>query len=127
VSESSKAFAVPTYLFIGSVFVMIVVGLTRTVLGGAPTAASAAFTVEGESLTQAGIILLLLRSFASGCSALTGVEAISNGVPAFRRLKIRNAQSTLTLMGGIAIVLFAGLTALALIANVHYAENPCHL
>ena len=127
VSESSKAFAVPTYLFIGSVFVMIVVGLTRTVLGDAPTAASAAFTVEGESLTQAGIILLLLRSFASGCSALTGVEAISNGVPAFRRPKIRNAQSTLTLMGGIAIVLFAGLTALALIANVHYAEDPCHL
>ncbi|WP_254431211.1 APC family permease [Agromyces sp. Marseille-P2726] len=127
VSESSKAFALPTYLFIGSVFVMIVVGLTRTAFGDAPIAESAAFGVGAESLTQAGIILLLLRSFASGCSALTGVEAISNGVPAFRRPKIRNAQATLTLMGGIAIVLFAGLTALALIANVHYAENPCQL
>ncbi len=127
VSESSKAFAVPTYLFIGSVLVMIVVGLVRTVLGDPPVAESAQYAVEGESLTQAAIVLLLLRSFASGCSALTGVEAISNGVPAFRRPKIRNAQSTLALMGGIAIVLFAGLTTLALVANVHYAENPCNL
>ena len=117
----------PTYLFIGSVFVMIVVGLTRTFLGDAPVAESAAFGVQAESLTQAGIILLLLRSFASGCSALTGVEAISNGVPAFRVPKIRNAQLTLTFMGGIAIILFAGLTAMALISQVHYAEDPCHL
>ncbi len=127
VSESSKAFAVPTYLFIGSVFVMIVVGLTRTVMGNPPVASSAHFQVDAESLTQAGVILLLLRSFASGCSALTGVEAIANGVPAFRRPKVRNAQRTLVLMGGIAIVLFAGLTALALISQVHYAEDPCHL
>lgn len=127
VSESSKAFAVPTYLFIGSVFVMVVVGLTRTVMGDPPVAESAAYGVEPESLTQAGIILLLLRSFASGCSALTGVEAISNGVPAFRRPKVRNAQRTLVLMGGIAIILFAGLTAMALISQVHYAEVPCHL
>ncbi|WP_448811443.1 APC family permease [Agromyces bauzanensis] len=127
VSESSKAFAVPTYLFIGSVLVMVVVGLVRTVLGDAPVAESAGYEVQAESLTQAGVILLLLRSFASGCSALTGVEAISNGVPAFRRPKIRNAQATLGLMGAIAITLFAGLVALALIANVHYAEVPCHL
>ncbi|HVL62446.1 MAG TPA: APC family permease [Microbacterium sp.] len=127
VSESSKAFAVPTYLFIGSVFVMVVVGLTRTLLGDPPVAESSIYGVDPESLTQAGIILLLLRSFASGCSALTGVEAISNGVPAFRRPKVRNAQRTLVLMGGIAIILFAGLTALALISNVHYAENPCSL
>ncbi|MGI9823492.1 APC family permease [Agromyces sp. Marseille-Q5079] len=127
VSESSKAFALPTYLFIGSVFVMIVVGLTRTMLGNPPIAESAQYQVDAESLTQAGVILLLLRSFASGCSALTGVEAIANGVPAFRRPKVRNAQRTLVLMGGIAIILFAGLTALALISQVHYAEDPCHL
>lgn len=127
VSESSKAFAIPTYLFIGSVFVMIVVGLTRTALGDPPVAESAAYDVEGESLTQAAVILLLLRSFASGCSALTGVEAISNGVPAFRLPKIRNAQATLVAMGGIAIILFSGLTAMALISNVHYAEDPCSL
>ncbi len=127
VSESSKAFAAPTYLFIGSVFVMIVVGLTRTALGDPPVAESATFDIEAGSVTQAGVVLLLLRSFASGCSALTGVEAISNGVPAFRRPKIRNAQQTLVAMGGIAIILFAGLTAVALISNVHYAEDPCSL
>jgi amino acid transporter len=127
VREASSVFAIPTYLFIGSVAVMIVVGLARTLLGDAPVAESAQYAVQAESLTQAALILLVLRAFSSGCSALTGVEAVSNGVPAFRKPKIRNAQTTLTLMGGIAIVLFAGLTILALISGVHYAENPCHL
>ncbi|AZH82891.1 APC family permease [Plantibacter sp. PA-3-X8] len=127
VRESSKAFAIPTYFFIASVLVMIVAGLARTFMGDAPVASSAAFTVQGESLTQAAFILLLLRAFSSGCSALTGVEAVSNGVPAFRRPQIKNAQKTLVLMGGTAIVLFVGLTALALISRVHYAENACHL
>ncbi len=127
VSESSKAFAIPTYLFISSVALMIVTGLVRTFFGDAPVAESAAYGVQAEQMTQAAVILLLLRSFASGCSALTGVEAISNGVPAFRLPKVKNAQRTLVLMGGIAIVLFAGLTALALISQVHYAEDACHL
>ncbi|BDZ45231.1 APC family permease [Naasia aerilata] len=127
VRESSKAFALPTYIFAGSVLVMIVVGIVRTALGDVPVAESAEFSVKFEQTTQIGFILLLLRAFSSGCSALTGVEAISNGVQAFRRPKIRNAQTTLVLMGGIAIVLFAGLTALALIAQVHYAEDACHL
>ncbi len=127
VRESSKAFAIPTYLFVGSVFIMIVVGLVRTALGDPPIAESASWTVQAEELTQAGMILILLRAFASGCSALTGVEAISNGVPAFRTPKIKNAQRTLVLMGSIAIILFAGLTAIALISKVHYAEDPCHL
>jgi len=127
VREASSVFAIPTYLFIGSVGVMIVVGLGRTLLGDAPVAESAQYAVQAESLTQAALILLVLRAFSSGCSALTGVEAVSNGVPAFRMPKIRNAQTTLTMMGGIAIVLFAGLTILALISGVHYAENPCHL
>lgn len=127
VREASAVFAIPTYVFIGSVAVMIVVGLARTFAGDAPIASSAQYAVQAEDLTQAAVILLVLRAFSSGCSALTGVEAVSNGVPAFRRPKVRNAQSTLTLMGGIAIVLFSGLTALALISGVHYAENPCHL
>jgi amino acid transporter len=127
VRESSKAFAVPTYLFIASVGVMIAVGLTRTALGDAPVAESAAYTVDTPSLSQVAFILLLLRAFSSGCSALTGVEAISNGVPAFRTPKVKNAQATLVIMGGTAIVLFVGLTALALIARVHYGEHPCDL
>lgn len=127
VREASKAFAIPTYVFIGSVGLMVVVGLARTLAGDPPVASSAQFGVQAEDLTQAAVILLVLRAFSSGCSALTGVEAVSNGVQAFRKPKVRNAQTTLALMGGIAIVLFAGLTALALVSGVHYAENPCHL
>ncbi|WP_241978097.1 APC family permease [Cryobacterium sp. TMT2-42-4] len=127
VHESSKAFAFPTYLFIASVLLMVVVGLTRVALGDTPMAESANYDVEAQSLAQSAFILLLLRSFASGCSALTGVEAIANGVPAFKHPKVKNAQRTLVLMGGIAITLFVGLTALALFSKVHYAENPCDL
>ncbi|MCR2782984.1 MULTISPECIES: APC family permease [unclassified Microbacterium] len=127
VREASHAFAVPTYVFIGSVAVMIVTGLARWALGDAPVASSAHYAVQAESLTQAAVVLLVLRAFASGCSALTGVEAVANGVPAFRPPKERNARATLAIMGTIAIVLFAGLTTLALVAGVHYAENPCHL
>lgn len=128
VRESSKAFAVPTYLFVGSVFVMVVTGLFRAALGNTPVAESAAYSVQNvEHTTQAAFILLLLRAFASGCSALTGVEAIANGVPAFRRPKVKNAQMTLVFMGSIAIVLFVGLITLALLSRVHYAENACDL
>jgi amino acid transporter len=127
VRESSKAFAVPTYLFIGSIAIMIVVALVRTLLGDPPVAESAGYEVQVEQTSQAAFVLLLLRAFSSGCSALTGVEAISNGVPAFRAPKIRNAQRTLVLMGGIAIALFVGLTTVALISGVKYAEDACHL
>ncbi|HET8926696.1 MAG TPA: APC family permease [Microbacterium sp.] len=127
VREASKAFALPTYLFIASVGLMVIVGLARWGLGDAPVATSAAFEVKAVDISQAAVILLVLRAFSSGCSALTGIEAVSNGVQAFRAPKVRNAQSTLALMGTIAIVLFAGLTALALISGVHYAENPCDL
>lgn len=127
VREASRAFAIPTYIFIGSVGVMIVVGLFQVVMGNPPVASSAHYAVETQDLTQAAVILLVLRAFSSGCSALTGVEAVSNGVPAFRTPKVRNAQTTLALMGGIAILLFAGLTAIALVSGVHYAENPCDL
>ncbi|CAN5288412.1 APC family permease [soil metagenome] len=127
VAESSKAFAVPTYLFIGSVAVMVVTGVIRTIAGDAPLAASAAYGVKQTDVVQAGVLLLLLRAFASGCSALTGVEAIANGVQAFRRPKIRNAQLTLTAMGVIAICLFVGVTFLALVSQVHYAETACDL
>ena len=122
VRESSKAFAVPTYLFIGSIAVMIVTALVRTWAGDAPVAESANVSVTGENLAGAAFILLLLRAFASGCAALTGVEAISNGVPAFRRPKIQNAQKTLMAMGATAIVLFSGLVAVALIGGVHYVD-----
>ena len=94
----------------------------RALSGDVPIAESAELEVQGESLSQAAFVLLLLRAFASGCAALTGVEAISNGVPAFRRPKIQNAQKTLVAMGAIAIVLFSGLVAVALLAEVHYID-----
>lgn len=122
VRESSRAFAVPTYLFIGSIAVMIVAYAVRALAGDLPVAESSDLLVPAESLSQAAFVLLLLRAFASGCAALTGVEAISNGVPAFRRPKIQNAQKTLMAMGGIAIVLFSGLVVVALLAQVHYID-----
>jgi amino acid transporter len=122
VREASTTFAIPTYLFIGSIVVMLVTALVRTLLGDAPIAESVEVEVQGESLAQAAFILLILRSFASGCAALTGVEAIANGVPAFRRPKILNAQRTLMIMGGIAIVLFSGLVAVAIITGVRYLD-----
>jgi len=127
VRESSKAFAVPTYLFIGSIAIMIGVALFQTAIGHAPLAETAHFAIKGQSIAQAAVVLLLLRAFSSGCSALTGVEAISNGVQAFRRPKIQNAQKTLVAMGGIAIILFSGLITVALISGVHYVENTCDL
>ncbi len=127
VRESSRAFAVPTYLFIASIAFMVIVGIGRTLAGDAPVAESANYVVQAESLSQAAIVLLLLRSFASGCAALTGVEAIANGVPAFRRPKIKNAQQTLVAMGAIAITLFSGLVILALVSGVRYAEDACDL
>ncbi len=127
VREAGAAFAIPTYVFIASVVLLVGTGLVRTLLGDAPVAASSAYAVQGDDLTQAGMLLLLLRAFASGCSALTGIEAISNGVPAFRRPKVRNARVTLVLMGGISMALFAGITTLGVISRVHYAEDPCDL
>lgn len=122
VREASTAFAIPTYLFIGSVAVMLVTAIVRTLLGDAPVAESVDLELHSESLAQAGFILLILRAFASGCAALTGVEAIANGVPAFRRPKVLNAQRTLMIMGGIAITLFSGLVAVGIISGARYFD-----
>ncbi len=120
VRESGTAFAVPTYVFIGVVVLMIGWGLTRLATGHTLTAESAHLHVPSQG-TYSGFLLLwvLLRAFSSGCTALTGVEAISNGVPAFRVPKSKNAATTLALLGTIAVAMFAGVTALALISHVH--------
>jgi amino acid transporter len=125
VRESGKAFAIPTYLFIGSVGITIVVGLIRYFTGTLGLAESAGYTVPERSLGQVAVILLLMRGFASGCATLTGVEAVANGVPAFRAPKARNAQATLTLMGVISVAFMAGIVSLAMMIKVHYAENLC--
>jgi amino acid transporter len=129
VRESGTAFAIPTYLFIAGILAMIAVGLGEALLGHAPVAASAGFQIRPEhaGLTGLGLLFLGLRAFSSGCTALTGVEAISNGVPAFRPPKARNAAHTLAAMGGLAITMFAGITALAVVAHVRVTENTCDI
>ena len=132
VRESGRTFAVPTYLFITGIMVMIVTGLVRDFFTDAPVIAeSAGWSITAEpgydDLGGVALVFFALRAFASGCTALTGVEAIANGVPAFRPPKSRNAATTLALMGGIAATMFAGVTALALLGEVKYAENTCDL
>ena len=128
VKESGKVFAVPTYGFVVGVFAMIGYGAFRALTGDTPVAESAAYDVVAEpgkaGLTGLAFAFLALRAFASGCTALTGVEAIANGVPAFRKPKSRNAATTLALMGGIAMSMFVGITALAILSNVRYSANP---
>ncbi len=117
VRESGSYFAIPVYLFILGIFAMAIVGVTRKLLGDLPMSASAKFELvpqQGMSaLSQFGMLFLLLRAFSSGCAALTGVEAISNGVPAFKKPKSKNAATTLLLMGTIAVAMLVSIIALS--------------
>jgi len=126
VRESGTAFAIPTYVFIGVVALLIIWGLTKVAFGHPPQAESAHLAVPAQGqLSGFLLFFVLLKAFASGCTALTGVEAISNGVPAFRAPKSKNAATTLALLGIIAVSMFAGVTALALIGHVHML-NPAY-
>jgi amino acid transporter len=123
VRESGTAFAIPTYCFIAAVGLMIAWGATRLALGHHLRAESAGYQIKAaHEYGGLALIFLLLRAFSSGCTALTGVEAISNGVPAFRKPKSKNAATTLALLGGVAVSMFAGVTALALISHVHVCQ-----
>ncbi len=127
--ESGRAFAIPTYGFVLAVFSMIAVGLVRAMTGTAPVAESAHLAIAPSTSTVGGLAVLaiVLRAFASGCTALTGVEAVSNGVPSFRVPKSRNAASTLALMAVLTVTMFIGLTVLALVTHVHVAADPSAL
>ncbi|NDZ78030.1 APC family permease [Streptomyces sp. SID10853] len=127
VKESGKLFAIPTYVFVAGVFIMIAWGAFRgLVLGDTMKAPTAGFTIHAErgGLGGFAMVFLLLRAFSSGCAALTGVEAISNGVPAFRKPKSKNAASTLALMGILAVTMFCGIIGLAMATKVRMASNP---
>lgn len=129
VKESGKLFAIPTYVFVAGVFIMIAWGAFKgIVLDETMKAPTADFEIrpEHEGLAGFALVFLLLRAFSSGCAALTGVEAISNGVPAFRKPKSRNAASTLALMGGLAVTMFCGIIGLAMATDVKMAEQPAH-
>ena len=127
IRESGTVFAIPTYAFVFGIFAMVVWGATRVFLLGQEIPAESAnfgLVEEGDHLTGFALVFLVLRAFSSGSAALTGVEAISNGVPAFRKPKSRNAATTLLLMGILAIVMFLGLIMLASVTRAKIAEDP---
>lgn len=119
VNESSKVFGVPTYGFIVIMFLLIVTGLVEYVTGNlAPIKYVADAPVETDALLTIAPIFLLLKAFASGCSALTGVEAVSNAVPSFREPSKRNAKRVLYILAGIIIFIFGGSVILAMALKV---------
>ncbi len=127
IRESGTAFAIPTYAFMFGMFAMLIWGFFQIyVLGHPLKAESASFSVRSEHGDVLGVALVFLvaRAFSSGCAALTGVEAISNGVPAFRKPKSRNAATTLAMLGGIAVALFMGMIVLAKETGAKVAERP---
>jgi len=127
IRESGVAFAVPTYAFIVGVGIMLGWGLFRIYVLGEPLRAeSAGFDLHSEHGDVLGfaLVFLIARAFSSGSAALTGVEAISNGVPAFRKPKSRNAATTLFLLGVISVTLFMGIIMLAKATGAKMAERP---
>jgi amino acid transporter len=131
VRESGTWFAIPTYGFMVAILGTTAYGLVRTLGGSLPPAESAALEVvpapgyEG-TVTNVALAFLLARAFSSGCAALTGVEAISNGVPAFRRPKSRNAATTLLLLGTLSISMMLGIIFLARQMRLNFVD-PHHL
>ena len=125
VREAGRIFAVPTYLFVGSCAVMLLVGLGRLAAGHLDPVPAGATAPLPPATASVGV-LLILHAFAAGCTALTGVEAISNGVPAFRPPEARNARRTLVAMGMILGSLFVGVSFLAVRVGVRPYEggNP---
>ncbi|KDN21033.1 APC family permease [Amycolatopsis rifamycinica] len=125
IRESGKAFAIPTYGFIVGILIMVVWGLVQAATGTEMKAESAGFTLNAEG-TFAGVAyaFLVLRAFSSGAAALTGVEAISNGVPAFQKPKSKNAATTLLMMGVLAVTMLVGIITLATVTDVKFAEDP---
>ncbi|HEY1971770.1 MAG TPA: APC family permease, partial [Pseudonocardia sp.] len=127
IRESGTAFAIPTYAFMFGIAAMIIWGLTRVLVLGDPLQAESSnlhLVGEGSHLAGFALVFLVLRSFTQGCAALTGVEAISNGVPAFKKPKSRNAATTLLLLGGIAVSLVMGMITLARLTGIKMADDP---
>jgi amino acid transporter len=110
IRESGNIFAVPTYFFVVSIALLLAAGLYRYLVGGiVPVQAALPANAGHHPLTT----FLLLTAFANGCTAMTGVEAVSNGVPAFRPPEAKNASATLVTMAALAIGMFVGITILA--------------
>ncbi|GIF74861.1 amino acid transporter [Asanoa siamensis] len=124
--ESGTAFAIPTYGFMIVIIGMLLTGFFRIfVLGDDLRAPSAGLTIAAEhDVTGFAMVFLLLRTFSSGAAALTGVEAISNGVPAFKPPKSRNAATTLLLLGTAAVSMLVGIVYLSRLTHLQFMEDP---
>ena len=112
VRETGAVFMFPTYAFLGSLLLAIIIGVSKTVLAGGHPAPVVAPAHPAMPVTAAVSLWLLLQVFSNGCTAMTGVEAVSNGVRAFQEPTVRNAQRTLTVIIGLLIVLLAGIAYL---------------
>ena len=113
VRETGVVFMIPTYAFLGSLLVAILIGLTKTVLAaGHPVPVVAPPVPPALSVTTAVSLWLMLQVFSNGCTAMTGVEAVSNGVKAFREPTVKIAQRTLTVIIGLLAILLAGIAYL---------------
>lgn len=122
IRESAKIFALPTYIFVFSIYALIAIGLYKAFSGQLNPASeplSQAIKFEYPSIG----LFFLLKAFSSGCTAVTGVEAISNGVQAFKKPESHNAVTTLMWMGFILGTLFVGITILAHISHIHPIDN----
>src|SRR4029079_13230227 len=120
IRESGQIFAVPTYFFIFSMLSLLAVGAWHVLFSSvAPVAAAAPMQPRGQALT----LFLVLTAFSNGCTAMTGVEAVSNGVPAFRKPESKNAAETMLMMAGLSITMFIGITLLANAYHVMPSEQ----
>jgi amino acid transporter len=114
IREAGTLFALPTYFFICSMGAVIIIGVGRVLIGDAPGSLTQAAPPEEQvAATQGVTLFLVLRAFSSGSAALTGIEAISNGVPAFKPPEVTNARTTMTIMAVLLIFLFVGITFLS--------------
>jgi amino acid transporter len=122
VRESGKFFAVPTYSAIGGLGLLVLIGTFQSLTGSAPPVLTDSASPTGDGLENL-TLFLILRSFAAGCAAVTGMEVISNGVKAFRHPESKNAATTMVWMSGILATLFLGISWLAyhygITANAH--------
>jgi len=128
VRESGKAFALPVYAFIVGIIGMGLYGFAQAAMGSLGQAESAKYTLIPEAgheeVVGIAAAFLLLRAFSSGCAALTGVEAISNGVPAFEKPKSKNAATTLLLMGVLSITMLSSIIGLGRFTGIQIADDP---
>jgi len=120
VRESGTIFAAPTYLFLGSALLLVGIGIVKTILGAPPQVTDVIpLPVAPETFG----LLLLARAFADGCSAMTGTEAVANGVPAFKPTEWRNAQTTMAMVAILLAVMYLGISFLALVSGATPAAS----